>query len=625
MVKKLEYKELTDREHVLLNPNMYIGSVSLEEKELFIFDGNKFVLKQVSYVSGLLKIINEIIDNSVDECVRNKFKKGTNIDVSMNNVAVRVIDDGGGVPIELYKHTGMYQAERAFTVARGGINFVEKDERSTIGMNGVGSFITNVFSKKFIVETANNNKYLKMLCSDNCSSKHTDVKNKVIKNTYTSIYFEPDVEKFGLKTIDQIYIDLTKQRLMELSIIYPQIKFKFNSKKVNIGSFNNYMKLFNDDPFTYISKNVLIGIFPSDSYAFYSNINGLSIYSGNHETLFNAQISESIKSKFKKLTNLRNADIKNTYTMVIFMCDFNGMLFDSQTKERLTNSDSDISNHIKGKETKTKWFDKFTKKLISSNILTEKIEDLNLLKEFKTQKSLLTKANKTKGIRISKYNSATKQKKYFMIVEGDSAAGGLIELFGRSLFGYYPIGGVPLATYDKSMQKIVSNKEFSDIRSILQLEYSIDNETKKVDLTYDNIVIATDMDSDGSHIQGLLLSYFYRFARHLFDEKRIYRLKTPLLILRKNNKVVKYFFDMQSFEQFEKTHSLSMYECMYIKGLGGFKAKDMKEIIGNNFEDFLDVFVLDDKTKQYFEYWMGNDTDIRKELIVNNTVDINKI
>ena len=144
---------LSDREHVLRRPATYIGSMAPETFEGFIFNQElgKFEYKSYQKIQAFEKIVNEILDNSVDEALRTNFKYANVIEVTIEDDGrVTIKDNGRGVPISLIadeKGKQVSQLEAAFTRARAGSNFSD-DNRQTIGTNGLGSFCTAVFSKE---------------------------------------------------------------------------------------------------------------------------------------------------------------------------------------------------------------------------------------------------------------------------------------------------------------------------------------------------------------------------------------------------------------------------------------------------------------------------------------------
>ena len=164
-LKKQVIKKLSDREHILLRSGMYLGSSTLEKKNQYIIENDKFVLKELEYVPGLIKIFNELIDNSLDEHVRTKGKFSTSIQIEITPDKFSIQDNGRGIPVKL-AHDDKYMPEVAWTEARAGSNF-EDAKSSTIGTNGVGSMIASVFSKKFIGTSDDGKNKIKVCCLNN--------------------------------------------------------------------------------------------------------------------------------------------------------------------------------------------------------------------------------------------------------------------------------------------------------------------------------------------------------------------------------------------------------------------------------------------------------------------------
>ena len=150
------FKLLSDSEHIRRRFSMYGGSQVVQEETVFI-DAE---FKQVKLVAGLLKIINEIIDNSIDEHVRTNKEFADKIDVSVDSFgSITVSDNGRGIPANKVETPdgAEYQMVAAFTRARAGSNF-DDENRESIGMNGVGSMITFVTSSKFEAKSADGTK-----------------------------------------------------------------------------------------------------------------------------------------------------------------------------------------------------------------------------------------------------------------------------------------------------------------------------------------------------------------------------------------------------------------------------------------------------------------------------------
>ena len=186
--------QLSDRDHIIRRPGLYIGSVNYVENQEFVLnDSGKFEWTTVKYVPALIKIINEILDNAVDEAVRTNFQLANKIKIYVDKKSISIIDNGRGLPVKKMADSDQYMPVVAFTASRSGSNFSD-DGRTTIGMNGVGAFATNCFSNVFKVDTSDGENRLSLECKDNCGSIDFSVRKNAQK--YTKVYFEPDFSRF---------------------------------------------------------------------------------------------------------------------------------------------------------------------------------------------------------------------------------------------------------------------------------------------------------------------------------------------------------------------------------------------------------------------------------------------
>lgn len=221
-MKRNVIKRLTEIEHYLARPDTFIGGVELRTREFLVCRNGKFVYETVEYVPGFLKIIEEILDNSIDEAIRTNFRFANDITVKFENGKITVKDNGRGVPQELMDD-GTPMAVAAFTEPRAGTNFDDETKaEGSIGRNGVGSFATNVFSKLFNVTTDDGESRLELKCVNNMSN--FEFKQFKTNNHGTTVEFQPDLERFGLAVIEPIYVDLIKQRMIHVAQMFP-IKF----------------------------------------------------------------------------------------------------------------------------------------------------------------------------------------------------------------------------------------------------------------------------------------------------------------------------------------------------------------------------------------------------------------
>lgn len=226
-MKENVIQKLTDREHILLRPNMYAGSVEETEREILILEQDKFVYKTVKYIPAIIKIIEEIIDNSVDEAIRTNFKFSNVIKIKYNTDGYFIVEDNGrGVPQTL-NDENIPLPVVAFTEAKSGSNFNSETKANGIGTNGVGSYICNVFSTEFIVETYDGNNKLTLNCTNNALFSNYNIK-KSSKSSGTIIKFKPDLEKFNVQKLDDVYFKILENRLYHLAQSFPDISFHVN-------------------------------------------------------------------------------------------------------------------------------------------------------------------------------------------------------------------------------------------------------------------------------------------------------------------------------------------------------------------------------------------------------------
>jgi len=344
-----KFKILTPREHVRERIGMYMGSAAREEVERFVLGSWKTAV----YVPALSKMIDEILDNSIDEAIRTNFKFANKIDVSINGNSVTVSDNGRGIPQEeVFDSTTQEKILRpvaAWTRVNAGTSF--DDERVTIGTNGVGSSATNFLSTEFTGRTWQNDNLLEVYCTD--GGLNTKVKIKKRSGSGTEVSFTPDFAMFEVDSIDSLdTVELVQDRLTSLQMAFPEITFSFNKKRIQIRDMKRYAEMFIEDGASVvIEKSENLSLFfaaSNDGFRTNSFINGVNTRQGGTyvEHLVNNIVDELlviIKKKHK--VEVTKSVIKNGLTFVMFARNFVNPKFDSQTKERLTNPVSNIREH----------------------------------------------------------------------------------------------------------------------------------------------------------------------------------------------------------------------------------------------------------------------------------------
>ena len=223
----------------------------------------------------------------------------------------------------------------------------------------------------------------------------------------------------------------------------------------------------------------------------------------------------------------------------------------------------------------------------------------------KFKKSIKSKEN----VRPGKKKKKVKSDKYFaaighrtdriFVVEGDSASGGLIKCLGRKGNAFYALKGVPLNVLEVSHQKFMANKELSELYSIITTFPEAE------------ICIATDADADGSRIRGLVALFIHKYFPEHLQTGKIKILRTPIAIGKKNNVVKEWAYTFGDVSKID--HKL---DVSYVKGLGSWSEKDLKDIIAADTMDEMLPTVNIDDTDLFTNWFSGSKIDYRKEQIL---------
>lgn len=599
-----DFKILTARQHVRERIGMYMGSSAREPIERFVM-GN---WRTVEYVPALSKMVDEILDNSIDEAIRTNFKHANKINVSVDNNKVIITDNGRGIPQELvYDETTdskIARATAAWTRVNAGTSF--DDSRVTIGTNGVGSAATNFLSSKFVGKTWSNGKMLTVECKN--GAEHINEKTTPKDGNGTEVWFIPDFELFECENLgDYDTIELIEDRLVSLQMAFPEIAFSFNKKRIKVNNLKKYSELFGEDAIVEKTDNLSFFITTSeDGFRTNSFVNGVNTRQGGTyvDFIVNGIVDELVTMiKRKHKIEVVKSTIKSGLTFVMFAKNFTNPKFDSQTKERLTNPTGNVKEHAIASGVRDADF--FARKIINTPAIIDPIIEAQLAKKIAADKRAATMAQKKlRKVKVAKHISANRDDATLKIVEGDSAMGFLLKVRDPNKVGAMPLRGVIMNTWDMKPADVLKNKELSELISVLGLD--ITNPNSVDDMTYGNIATLTDADHDGiGHISPLLLAFFYKFWPRLFSEKRVKITRTPIMISTKG-KDVKWFYTYEEASQFKSTES--GWKHRYIKGLGSLQEEEYSVIVN---EPVYDTVTVDDAG--IFQMMFGKDSTLRKE------------
>lgn len=617
MASSTKYQKFTHLQHILARPDTYIGSLSLDiSNQWVISEDDKFKEKQVTHIAGLYKIYDEILVNAIDQCVTDCLTDKISIDVDESENSITITNTGSGVPVEQYNGSDVWIPEMIFGELLTSSNYDDNQDRITGGRNGYGAKLTNVFSKRFIVETACVKNHLKYRqeWTENMSKKNKAKITKYAKEKgYTSITFFPDLEKFGMSSLkDNDIIALFEKRAYDACACTPEkVKIFYNKKQLNYKSFEKYVDLYigtkketsrvydkSDD------NRWEICVSTSDSHKHVSFVNGINTtMGGSHVEYITSQIvkkvTEMLSQKHKSL-NIKPHQIKD-HLFVFVKATLVNPTFSSQTKTECTSRYRDFGSRFEVS-------DAFIKNVMKLGFVEDMI---SLIKHKEMRELNKTDGRKTSVIKgIPKLEDANKagtiqsKKCTLILTEGDSAktfAISGLSVVGRDYFGVFPLKGKLLNVREASAKQLLGNEEINNIKKIMGLQsgkkYTQDN---LGDLRYGRILILTDADVDGSHIKGLLVNFIHFFWPSLIQcERFITFMKTPILkaVNKRNKTNQKSFYTKRSYEEWKQNQNMTQWTVKYYKGLGTSTAMEAREYF-SDFQNNIVEFTLNEGDEQ---------------------------
>lgn len=403
-----KYVKLSGVEHVLKRPDTYIGSLQKDKKLVFVatnYDDVKSIsmeYKEVVYSPGFLKIFDEALVNASDHAIRTN--KVTYIKVNIDKNTISIENDGDGIPVVIHEKEKIYIPQLIMGNLLSGSNFDDTEERYVGGRNGIGIKSTNIFSKRFEVETADGKKVYRQVFTNNMSTVSKPSIRSSKKN-YTRVTYQPDFERFDMSEIDSDVMGLLVKRVCDISAYNPTIKVFLNGKLIPVKSFKDYMKLFNSNNgslyYEKINDFLEIGIMqsPVDSFTQVSMVNAIStIIGGTHVNSISNYISNGVREyilKSNKDLVIKPLDVKNKILLFV-NCKVINPVFDTQTKENLTSKFSDIKTDSIS--------DNFLKKISKDDMFLDLIEMSKLKEQLALKKSTTT----SKKVKIRKLDDANK-------------------------------------------------------------------------------------------------------------------------------------------------------------------------------------------------------------------------
>jgi len=605
-----KYKKLTDIEHILLRPGMYISSIKPSIGMKWMIEDNKMVYREVSYITGFLKLYDEILMNSIDESKREGTKLRT-IKVSIKDNKISIWDDGG-IEVVKHKEQNMWIPEMLFSETKAGSNFDENDERTWSGTNGIGSVCVNIFSKEFTVSTCDGKNHFNQIFFDNMRQR-TEPIIKKSKNNHTEITYTPDYEKFKMEGLDEIHFNLLKKRTIDIAACNPGIKIYFNNELVNSKTFADYVSLYTEGAFfeSNKEKNWHIGIAASnEGFRQVSFVNSTETYEGgNHVDYVLNQIISELRIFFQKKhkVDIKPSEIKNHIFLFLNTTVINPS-FSSQTKERLITEVKDFGFTYQVSA-------KLIKEILKSEIV-ETILDWIARKKDADANKLAREVNKNLAkIKVEKLIDAkgkNRQVCSLALFEGDSASSSFRSYRDENTQGAFCLRGKFVNAMDMTNAKLVENKEVLNFMAAMGLRLGEVVCLEK--LRYGKILIFTDADYDGFSIIGQLINFLYKYWPELFINKMVYRVETPIVVSQnvKNKKKIN-FYTQEEYNKWLNNINPKEWIIKYKKGLAALSDDEYSEIILN---PRTILILTDDNSSQSLNVWFGKDSELRKEQLL---------
>lgn len=608
-------------EAVRKRPGMYIGSTDAR---------------------GLHHLVWEIVDNAIDEAL-NGYGNHIKITLGKDNT-ITVEDEGRGMPVG--KHaSGVSTLQVIFTILHAGGKFSESGGYKTSGgLHGVGASVVNALSEWMVVQTAYQGTLYEMRFSNggkvvgelvNCgkTSKHG-----------SKVQFKPDSTIFS--TTEFSY-SLIQERAQESAFLLKGIRMSLMDEKAQKSDsyayddgLSSFMEYLNEDrvtlhePLTFESSSTEIGVrfalqytddYQENTYSFVNLVRTPD--GGTHEVGFKTALTKVMNDFARKIgilkekdKNFEGLDIREGLTSVLSVSIPEKLLqFEGQTKSKLGSPDAKnaVENFVVEKV--TYYLEEHRE---FAQLILKKIQKASLVREAarkaREEARKGKKGGKSERIlsgKLSPAQSKDSRKTELFLVEGDSAGGSAKQGRDSKLQAILPLRGKVLNTEKASLSDIEKNEELNTI--IHALGAGVGSDFDLSDSNYDKVIIMTDADTDGAHIQILLLTFFYRYMRPLIETGHVYIAQPPLYRVSKGKESA-YVYDEEKLRELQS--KWGKVEIQRYKGLGEMNADQLWETTMDPEKRTLIQVSLGDAlvAQRTVSVLMGDKADLRRDWIESN-------
>jgi DNA topoisomerase II len=635
------FQKHTQHQRILLNPDMYTGSKTMEKNNMYIYDSSddkdRIEKRMIEFIPAFYKIFDEALVNACDHFKRiemtilkqEKIKKGelppdpliditytynvvkniyVNVDIETGIISIK--NDGEGIPVIIHEKEKIYVPELIFGNLNSGTNYNENIERTWGGVNGLGIKLCNIMSTEFKIETidAYRSLHYEQQFRNNMYTIEPPIIKKSKNKPFTKVTFKPDFKYFKIDGITDDMYNLIKKRTYDIAGTTTNLNVYFNDVKIPIKNFEKFVDLYigskSEQKRHYLKINndweIVVTNSQSDNFEQVSYVNNICSYDGGKhvnyiQNLLATMIKEYAENNKKGYKDILLNSIKDQLFIFLNYTCVNPE-FKSQTKDLL-------KNEIKNKCDKD-IPEEFIKKLCMTDmkILDNALEISNFKQHKSISKSLVCTA-KNKHVDVPKLSDATyagtdKSKHCILILtEGDSAAtlakyciSGFESEEKARYYGVLPLRGKIFNPKGTSYKDYSQKEIIQHIAMAIGLE--IKNRGKEIDYTipsnfaklrYGKIYIMADADTDGNHIKGLVFNLFHDLFPSILKIKDfISSPLTPIKTAVYKGKLVKHFYTETEYKLWSKSPNIPKYDSIeYKKGLGSSTKEEGKSYFKN--------------------------------------------
>jgi DNA gyrase subunit B len=625
-------------EPVRKRPGMYIGSTD---------------------VIGLHESLREIIDNAVDEALAG-FAKNVWIQLNPDGSAT-VVDDGRGIPVDIMPQYKKSALEIVMTKLHAGGKFGGSAYKISGGLHGVGSSVVNALSQWLWVEVRKDGKIYRQQYKVGAPQTEVEaVKDSLLSPTPyalspksgTTVTFLPDNKIFQTVEFD---FDVIRKQIRERAYLVPKLYFHLiDRRKEEIKEVNYYFEggiislvekiNQNKNPIhkpIFINKQdgevqVEVAIQYNQSYSenVESYVNVINtVNGGTHLTGFRMALTRAINDYGKKIAAFKNEedsiigdDTREGLTAVVFIkMPQDRIQFEGQTKGKLGNSEIQSLVQTIVKDALSMHFEENPgegRKILEKVYLAAKARlAAKAAKEAVIRKGALEGSTLPGKLADCQEKNPAVSELY--LVEGDSAGGSAKQGRDRKFQAILPLRGKILNTERARLDKMIEHEEIKNL--IIALGSGIGDTTNMEKLRYHRVIIMTDADVDGEHIETLILTFFYRHLPDVIRNGYLYVAMPPLYKIQRGKDIRYTYSDEEKDSVVKEMKSSGNISIQRYKGLGEMNPEQLWETTMNPTNRILKQVTIDDaeEADEVFTMLMGDEVPPRKHFIQSNALYAN--